>query len=186
MSKESFSAMEVVIAVGALVTSAAAVYIAWDQAKTMHIEQHASVFPAIQIDPVNTHENGHGLQLGWTVENAGVGPAFIHSARLYQGDTALTGYEELNALLPNGVDIQFKQLTGRVLAPGIGKEALTLSWRSLVLPRETIDRAYASTGDWAMEVCYCSTLDRCWTSRSGQRTHPQPINECPQYKDGLF
>ncbi len=186
MSKESFSAMEVVIAVGALVTSTAAVYIAWDQAKTMHVEQHASVFPAIQIDPFNSHENGTGLQLGWNVENAGVGPAFIRSARLYQGDTPLTGYEELNSIVPTGADIQFKQLTGRVIAPGVAKDALTLSWRSLVIPRETVNSAYASTDDWRLEVCYCSTLDRCWISESGQRVHPQRVDACTTYEDGLF
>ena len=186
MSTETFSWLEGIIAAGALVTSAAAVYIAWDQAETMRVEQHASVFPAIQIDPFNSHENGSGLQLGWTVENAGVGPAFIRSARLYQGETPLIGYEELNSIVPTGADIQFKQLTGRVIAPGVAKDALTLSWRSLVIPRETVNSAYASTDDWRLEVCYCSTLDRCWISKSGQRVHPQRVDACTTYEDGLF
>ncbi|WP_018997255.1 hypothetical protein [Hirschia maritima] len=186
MSTETFSWLEGIIAAGALVTSAAAVYIAWDQAETMRVEQHASVFPAIQIDPYNTHENGSGLQLGWSVENAGVGPAFIRSARLYDADTALTGYEELNSILPTGADIQFKQLTGRVIAPGISKDALTLSWRSLVIPRETVDRAYSSTADWTLEICYCSTYDHCWTSTSNQRTHAKRVESCTTYDDGLF
>ncbi len=186
MSKESFSTMEVVIAVGALVTSAAAVYIAWDQAKTMHVEQHASVFPAIQIDPFNGHTNGSGLELGWMVENAGVGPAFIKSARLLSNSQPITGYEEISGSLPVGVNIEFKQLTGRVLAPGVGKEALKLSWHQIAIPREVIDNAYAATGDWRMEVCYCSTLDRCWTTISGQREHPKRVDACTIATDSLF
>ena len=83
MSKQSFSWLEGVITVGALVTSAAAVYIAWDQANTMRVEQHASVLPAIQIDRFEEFSNA-GLIIGFTVENAGVGPAFIRKAHLFK------------------------------------------------------------------------------------------------------
>jgi hypothetical protein len=186
MSKQTFSWLEGVIAVGALVTSAAAVYIAWDQAETMRVEQHASVFPAIQIDPFNHRSNGAGLQLGWQVENAGVGPAFIKSAKLFDGDRQLTGMEDLTSTVPAGVDIESKQLTGRIIAPGVGKDALTLSWRSLVIPAETVNGAYASTSDWRLEVCYCSTLDRCWISKSGDREAPQRVDACTIPENGLF
>lgn len=186
MSKESFSVMEGVIAAGALITSAAAVFIAWDQAKTMRVEQHASVFPAIQVDPYARREVD-GIYVGFTVENAGVGPAFIRSARLLNEQDALTGYEEITRLVPGRVDIKFEQLTGRTLAPGVSRDALQLHWNGLAMPTELENAAYASTGDMRMEVCYCSTLDRCWISTSGDRIHPQRVDTCPDAsKDGLF
>ncbi|MBB36494.1 MAG: hypothetical protein CME88_18210 [Hirschia sp.] len=187
MSKQSFSLLEGVITVGALVTSAAAVYIAWDQAQTMRVEQHASVFPAIQIDPIEGYSNGGGLTVGFSVENAGVGPAFIGHAKLYKGATPLLGYEEITRIVPSDVDIQFEQLTGRVLAPGVSRNALKLHWREFAIPQEKIDGVYTSTSDWSMEVCYCSTLDRCWISRSGQRVHPHRVETCDQPDEtGLF
>ena len=118
MSKQSFSVLEGVITAGALITSAAAVYIAWDQAQVMHAEQHAQVFPAIQIDPIDSYTNGDGVKLGFTVENAGVGPAFIHHAQLVSKGEAFTGYEQVAGMVPSGVDITFQQLTGRVISPG--------------------------------------------------------------------
>lgn len=187
MSQQTFSVLEGVITVGALVTSAAAVYIAWDQAVTMRVEQHASVFPALQIDPVERYANGDGLTVGFTVENAGVGPAFIGHARLYKGATPLKGYEEITAIVPAGVGMEFQQLTGRVLAPGVAREALTLHWREFAMPQDKVDAVYAATSDWAMEVCYCSTLERCWVSRSGQRVHPHRVEACDAPDDaGLF
>lgn len=186
MSKQTFSWLEGVIAAGALVTSTAAVYIAWDQAQTMHVEQHASVFPAIQIDPFNSRTNGSGLQIGWQVENAGVGPAFIKSAQLFDGAKALTGIEQVVGSVPTGADVEFKQLTGRIIAPGVSKDALTLSWRSIVLPAETVSGAYESTADWRLDVCYCSTLDRCWLTRSGDREQPKRVQACEKPEGGLF
>ncbi len=187
MSKQSFSVLEGVITAGALVTSAAAVYIAWDQAQVMHTEQHAQVFPAIQIDPIESYTNGDGVKLGFVVENAGVGPAFIGSARLLANDAPLNGYEEISSLVPSGVDIDFQQLTGRVVSPGDSREAMTLHWRDMLIPTAKLDRIYASTDGWKLEVCYCSTLDRCWISTSGSRTHPARIEACPANNDtGLF
>ena len=187
MSKQSFSAMEVVIAIGALTTSAAAVYIAWDQAQTMRVEQHASVFPAIQIDPISAYTNGNGVKVGFDVENAGVGPAFIKSAQIRANGERLAGFEEVTRRVPHGVDIQAEQLTGRVLAPGVSQEALTLSWREIVMTTEKLNDIYAATDGWEMEVCYCSTLHRCWISRSGQRTEPGKVDVCPALPDvGLF
>ena len=187
MSKQSFSWLEGIITVGALVTSAAAVYIAWDQAVTMRVEQHASVFPAIQIDPIESYSNGDGLTVGFTVENAGVGPAFIGHARLYDGETPLLGYEEITSVVPTDADLEYQQLTGRVLAPGVSSEALTLHWRTFALPQETVDAVYTATAQWSMEVCYCSTLERCWVSRSGQRVHPHRVEACDTPEDaGLF
>ena len=178
MSSENFSILEAVMTIGALVTSAAAVYIAWDQAQVMHADQHASVFPALQIDPVESYSNGEGLTVGFTVENAGVGPAFVRSARLLENSVPLKGVEEITAVVPSGVNVNFTQLTGRVIAPGVARNALTLQWRGIGIPREKIDGVYASTGNLAMEVCYCSTLDRCWISKSGARTHPVRDDAC--------
>jgi hypothetical protein len=185
MSKQSFSFMESIIAVGALVTSSAAVFIAWDQANVMHVEQHASVLPAIQIDRFELDE-GSTISVGFNIENAGVGPAFIQSAVLSNKGEALEGQEHLAGELPGGMNASIEPMEGRVIAPGVQKQALLMRWRSD--PLEPTDRTgiYVKTDGLALEVCYCSTLNRCWTSKSGQKTHPKSVGACPKPKQGLF
>jgi hypothetical protein len=189
MSKQSFSFMESIIAIGALVTSSAAVFIAWDQASVMHVEQHATVLPAIQIDRFELDE-GSTISVGFNVENAGVGPAFIQSAvltnKVNKKDEPVEGQEHLAGELPGGMTLAVEPMEGRVIAPGVQKQALLMRWRSD--PLEPTDRTsiYVKTDGLALEICYCSTLNRCWTSKSGQKTHPKSVSACPKPKEGLF
>lgn len=186
MSKQSFSLLEGVIALGALVTSSAAVYIAWDQAQTMRVEQHASVLPALQIDRFEEDE-GASVSVGFTVENAGVGPAFVMSATLTNDDQQMAGYENLAGVVPSGMEMSVEPLSGRVIAPGDEQTALRMRWRAD--PMETADTKgdiYVATDKLAMEICYCSTLQRCWISKSNQREHPKQVDSCKKTKEGLF
>ena len=42
--------VEMLIAICAVLTSAIAVFIAWDQGRVMRAQQHGAVYPVIQID----------------------------------------------------------------------------------------------------------------------------------------
>jgi hypothetical protein len=191
MSKQSFSFMESIIAIGALVTSSAAVFIAWDQASVMHTEQKASVLPAIQIDRFDLDE-GATISFGFNVENAGVGPAFIQSATLTNKGEAVEGQEHLTSDLPNpsglsdGLTVTIEPMTGRVIAPGVMKQAMLLRWKSDMLEPTSRSAIYAKTDGLALEICYCDTLKNCWTSKSDQKTHPKSVGSCPKPKEGLF
>ena len=187
MSKQSFSFMESIIAIGALVTSSAAVYIAWDQAGVMHSEQHLSVMPAIQIDRFELDE-GASVTVGFNIENAGVGPAFLKSATLSKKGEPIEGQEHLASEVPLGVVPTFSQMSGRVLAPGVMKQALTMQWRADALEPGQKSEIYTKTDGLALEICYCSTLNRCWVSKSNTREHPKQLpGACPApKKGGLF
>lgn len=189
MSKQSFSFMESIIAIGALVTSSAAVYIAWDQAGVMHTEQRASVLPALQIDKFDLDE-GSTISVGFNVENAGVGPAFIQSATLSNKGEAIEGQEHLTSDLPqpNELSVAIEPMTGRVIAPGVMKQAMLLRWRSDALEPTSRSAIYTKTDGLALEVCFCDTLKNCWVAKSESRAHPKQISgACPApKKGGLF
>ena len=193
MSKQSFSFMESIIAIGALVTSSAAVYIAYDQAGVMHTEQRASVLPALQIDKFDLDE-GSTVNVGFNVENAGVGPAFIQSATLTNKGEAIEGQEHLTSDLPNpsglpeGLAVVVEPMTGRVIAPGVMKQAILLRWKSDSLDPISRRAIYTKTDGLALEICFCDTLKNCWVSRSEARAHPKQVSgACPiPKKGGLF
>ncbi len=185
MSKQSFSLLEAIIAVGALVTSSAAVFIAWDQAQIMRTEQQAAVLPVLQLDRYEK-SNGATIDVGFKVVNAGVGPAFIMSATVTQDGQKVAGYEELSALVPSGMRLDYESMSGRVLAPGAGDDALHMTWPADMMAASP-QAIYTSTDGLAMEMCYCSTLGRCWVSKSSQRVHPKSVAKCdPPGKEGQF
>src|SRR5689334_14879997 len=187
---KTFSFMEGIIAIGALVTSATAVYIAYDQASVMHTEQRATVLPALQIDSFETEDNAN-IYFGFNVENAGVGPAFLYSATLSQKEGPLEGEEHLRNEMPQGLKftVETEPMSGRVIAPGVSKQALKLTWQ--VDPQEhseELRKINVATGDLALEICYCDTLKNCWQAKSGSSSHPKPVSgACPMpKKGGLF
>ena len=190
MSKQSFSFMESIIAVGALVTSSAAVYIAYDQASVMHTEQRATVLPALQIDSFGSADNAN-IYFGFNVENAGVGPAFLYSATLSKKEGPLEGEEHLRSEMPPafGFSAETEPMSGRVIAPGVSKQALKLTWRVDALENADEKRKInVATDDLVLEICYCDTLKNCWTSKSGASSHPKQLSgACPApKKGGLF
>jgi len=173
------------IALGALVASAAAVFIAWDQAETAKVQKDASVLPAIQIDRFEKDE-GASVSVGFDVQNAGIGPAFMKSATLRDGDEELQGYEHLSGVVPPGMRMDVEQLTGRTLAPGVEQSALTMRWSTDPLEGAPKDRIYVATENLSLEICYCSTLDKCWVAKSGDRKQPKPVEACQEPEGGLF
>ncbi|HCX12097.1 MAG TPA: hypothetical protein DHU81_17525, partial [Hyphomonas sp.] len=73
--------VEMLIAICAVLTSAIAVFIAWDQGRVMRAQQHGAVYPVIQIDGfVSTSVDT--ASMGIRVSNSGVGPALIEQVRM--------------------------------------------------------------------------------------------------------
>jgi hypothetical protein len=159
----------------------------------MHTEQAASVLPAIQIDEFSREDNVT-LYYGFNVENAGVGPAFLHSATLLVDGKPVEGQEHLASVLPQafGLKIETEPMAGRVIAPGVAKQAIEFAWRIDPLQDDGSNgpdvkrKINVATGTLGLEICYCSTLNKCWTSKSKQRTHAKEVASCPAPKEGLF
>jgi hypothetical protein len=156
----------------------------------MRADQAAAVLPAIQIDRFELDE-GATVSIGFNIENAGVGPAFLQSATLSNNGEPVQGQEHLTSQLPPGeqpgdLSVAVEQMSGRVVAPGVSKQALLLRWRSDSLNPTSRSELYTKTDNLAFEVCYCSTFNKCWISKSGQRTHPKEVDKCVVPKAGLF
>ena len=90
------SKAEMLIAVCAVISSIAAVYIAWDQARVMRSQEKADVWPILQTThQTDVGENGNIY--AFELRNAGVGPALIDNYLIRipgEGDT-----QEFNKLV---------------------------------------------------------------------------------------
>ncbi len=177
--------LNTVLGVCAVAISATAAFIAWDQAQTAKVQKDASVLPAVQIDRFETDE-GASVSVGFDVQNAGVGPAFMKSATLRDGGEVLEGYEHLSGVVPMGMKLDVEQLTGRTLAPGVEQTALRMRWSTDPLEGAPKNKIYVATDKLSLEICYCSTLDKCWVAKSGDRSQPKPVDVCPAPEGGLF
>jgi hypothetical protein len=168
---------ETVGSIMAIVVGIAALYMSWDQGRVMRTEIAASIWPALQMDGFVSRE-GEALTLGLRVSNAGVGPALVKGMTVrYDGET-LHSMDDISRALPEGASQRgYHTVNGRILAAGASIEPFTFA-----LPAsETLDAVTLSTAlseHWTAEICYCSSLDDCWTSSTESST-PQAVEHCP-------
>lgn len=187
---------ETVGSIVAMIIGASALFVAWDQAQIMRVQQHASVWPILSVDLVISGDKDTRF-IEFVAENAGVGPALVESISLKSNgedlrtwkdlETALFGAPIKGAMAFNGNDLE-----GAVLAPGESATAL----KGVHNAGEEVDAAFQSLAERylaggapqvTLEVCYCSVFDRCWRSQEGARS--KPVKECPaptHLFNGLF
>ncbi|MEM6901447.1 MAG: hypothetical protein AAF583_16975 [Pseudomonadota bacterium] len=177
--------VEMLIAVCALISSAAAVFIAWDQGRVMRAQQHGEVFPILQIDGFNFNTPTYST-LGFLVRNSGVGPAIIESVELeIDGQIVDSTNNPLNTLPPN-YDITTVPLTGRALAPGEEVTPVDLRWARDDVPLEQIFQFARATQEWKMKICYCSVFTRCWQTTGFGSARAEPVSSCRRSNTDLF
>ena len=171
-----------VTAVGAMLVGLAALFVAWDQARVMRAQQHAHVWPAVQIQSqFATREDAYVMQ--FNVKNDGIGPAVVEYVSASVNGEPLTNWEQMGYLAPEALGypgMWTGALRGEILAPGEESLLAELSW-----PREGTDfeliRDYR-TLLWSspIEICYCSVYGRCWTvDNDRSEIQPEPVAECP-------
>jgi hypothetical protein len=173
---------QAVTAISAIVVSLIALFVAWDQARVMRAQQHADVWPAVQIETQMTTEDGqHVFLVGMT--NNGIGPALVNRIDAEFAGHALTNWEEMGQHRPEGLprpNMWTGSSQGGILAPGESAILAQISWAASdgrwPLVREYQQDFFAIT----VEACFCSVYGRCWTARrDGRPTHPDPIDACP-------
>jgi hypothetical protein len=90
-------------AIGAIIVSVAALFVAWDQAVVMRRQQHASVWPFATAD-VNINQDETGNYMEIMLENPGVGPAIIRSGTIMVDGAPVHRLRELvTTMLPEGL-----------------------------------------------------------------------------------
>lgn len=177
--------VEFLVAICALLTSAMAVYMAWDQGSVMRAQQHGSVYPVLQVDGF-VDDSGRNTSIGINLSNSGVGPALIESVEFFVNDERTERFDDYLNTLPTGYNVSYSAISGRALAPGATVTAISINWPNNVFDRSVIAKIQADSDDWALEICYCSVFDRCWmTSEIGQ-SRAEPVKRCKPSDNDIF
>jgi hypothetical protein len=178
---------EMLIAVCAVITSVVALYIGWDQARVMRLQQKADVWPLLQIDQITSAENGN-LVYSLRIENAGVGPAFLERYVItIPGEKQTTELSDFyNYMVPEGLDtprVSNESVVGRVMRYGRATEPFSLTWTYSddynQRFQDRISEILRGERDPAVFfICYCSILDDCWVTSSENEGRPNEVESC--------
>lgn len=177
--------VEFLVAVCALIASTMAVYIAWDQGRVMRAQQHAGVFPVLQVDGYVTNRD-ELTAVGIKIANSGVGPALIESADFFAGDEKIRSFRRDQISLPDGYDLSWSAIVGRALAPGETVTPIDMVWPVGTLTTQDIQNISEDAQSWRLEICYCSVFERCWMTQKIGRSRAKPVNACELQQDDLF
>lgn len=177
--------VEMFIALCAVISSLAAVFIAWDQGRVMRAQQHGAVYPILQIDGYTATSPGT-RSLGIRLSNSGVGPALIEDVHLMLDGDVPPDFENAVANLPAGYDLSWTALTGRALAPGDRIEPLRISWFNEQVSAADFQTTAAEWGRFDLVICYCSVFDRCWKTRGLGTSRADAVASCPVGEVDIF
>lgn len=194
---------EMLIAICAVISSIAAVYIAWDQARVMRSQEKADVWPILQLQH-NTSADETGALYEFDVHNAGVGPALVEDYIIRMpGQADTKSFEDtIRLFMGDALKEQFgdpafsnQSLVGRVIRQGDRVRKVGAFWRH----QEGLNEAFFAVVDTLVSgqrpvaevfVCYCSIHEDCWVSSTLEGTlRPVEVKSCkqlPKTIDQLF
>ena len=170
------------IAVCALLISAIAAFASLMQTRALQDQYAAAIWPYLSVDST---ESSHGVTVDLT--NDGLGPALVRSAQLHFDGRLVSGWGDAVGMLTRDpafhgakrgvVSSQMSSLdASTTIRPG---EALRLV--SVTLSKNTPIKTLLRH-EIALDVCYCSLNDRCWTLHStpsrANPTFPQLTSHC--------
>jgi hypothetical protein len=189
--------VDILLSVSAIFISGCSLYLAQDSSRAMERLVQANSMPFLQLGSGNVSDGQYG-SLSFDVENAGTGPARIHTfSYLVDGEEIeMEGYVIRNliraccgpefdaAIAANNDDVTAAlgyDLTSRVansfLAAGESTTAFLWTrtpqnealWRDVDVARQQ--------GRITARACYCSLFDDCWVAETDQFP-PRPVNSC--------
>ena len=180
---------EMLIAVCAVVTSAIAVFIAWDQGRVMRAQQHGAVYPVVQIEGF-VSATPETSAMGIRLSNSGVGPALIERVDVLKDGDPVGDLAPYAAAFPPGYQQSWSSLIGRAVAPGDTITPLRVDWPRGEVTLEQRNAAAAAWSELDVEICYCSVFDRCWTARGlgmgVSMTRAEPVKRCERSEKDIF
>ena len=177
---------ETVGSIAAILVGVIALFVSWDQARVMRLQQHAQVWPALQIDGYQSVDGDRSL-IGLRITNAGVGPAVVEHVALTRMGQATDDISPILARLPEGFETSWSTMIGRVVAAGDFVEPFAFSWPSDALGADGRAALAEEWMSWDVTVCYCSVFERCWLARTtGVGARPEAVSRCPVSETDLF
>ena len=186
------SKVDLVVALSALATSVISIWLAISQGDDMERLVQAQSWPFIGFDSSNVHPNPqtgapeHVMTLA--IENLGVGPAKIRTVEVrYDGKAVGGGRDLLRACCDKPDPATAEQATaetpfvtssttGRVLRAGQRLDLFL--WRRGAYNASRWDQLDQARLKLAMEVCYCSVFDECWTVKNDSNDAKR-VDSCP-------
>lgn len=178
----------IISSIAAVIVGAAALYIAWDQARVMRAQQHAAVWPILSID-LETEIDGSQLTVQFLAENAGIGPALLRHAELRNAQGVIHSWAAFRDALPDDIaksdQVSHASVPGRALFPGRKTTPYSLTWDLDENPDLTIKKMEPWLENTSLEICYCSVFDRCWVQSSDNQAAAQPVPACANGADGI-
>jgi hypothetical protein len=171
---------EMLVALSAVLLGLCALVVSVVQVRMMHEQQHASVWPRLDIMPSYNPADGLGIH----VTNPGIGPAVIHYVKTSVDGAAAADWSSVfTTLVPDfsSDEMVWSTVRDRIIPPGGGVEALRIrnATESTSMLREI--------GRLELEICYCSVYGRCWSVTGiARRTPPVEVASCPAPDEEMF
>lgn len=181
--------LDFIVAASAIMIALISLGVSLRQNQLMDKQLAASVWPHLQYGTSNETDDGKPA-IRFFIENAGVGPAVVHSMAVnYKGKPVRGVREFIDAcckdLIESAGHTGFNTSTvrDRVLIAGHREELIELPnsptsqpyWERLNVERQKVE----------IRVCYCSVLGQCWMMDS-TRTDDQPVAACPAAQDSDY
>jgi len=183
-------ALEMAVALAALVTSVTSIWLSLSQGDDMARLVQAQSWPYLEYESSNTGDSGPEIDIA--VRNAGVGPAKVESFAVLWDGKPVKGWAALIRVccIPDGTPADqapdFPKLTdNRMISSKLIQRVMRASDSVVLLhlPKTDANAALWKKLDDArfrveFRVCYCSVFDECWTSdlRSTKQTL---VKTCP-------
>jgi len=130
----------------------------------------AAVWPILEFDSSNG-------PIQFTLANKGVGPAIIKHASVKVDDQPVKNWAEVleKILGPGYHPGEESDISGRVFSAGESMNVFTPHGdANNPIPFDKSNPLWAKSNTGrsrvTVEICYCSTLDECWTLRAGGST----------------
>jgi len=172
---------ETVGSIVAIIVGIAALFVAWDEAKSVRKQQAASVLPVLKINSLNLNEVD-GSITSIIVKNVGIGPAFVENAAIYWGDEKLPSMEAVRQRIEedgNYYGFWTARLEGEILA---GSEEFNLLTVTVPAGPDSNARTNALRTtlyqNLGVDACFCSVYEDCWTTSLNKKYRPEPVDEC--------
>lgn len=184
--------IDFMIAVCALVTSIASIYLTVVQGDDMQRLVQAQSWPFLGMSTGNTRTSQvSGEQeavITLELENLGVGPAKVQTLEVwYEGKPVTNSYELMRACCMEGPDnarVPGTKETPMLTSPAsnrvlrAGQTITLLQWAKPAVDTQAWDRFNKARFRIKHKVCYCSVFDECWTSDL-ETTAAVPVKACP-------
>lgn len=184
--------LNLVIAVCAVLISAASFYAAYVQSEAAQKQVQAETWPYLQLDHGNYDEEQMLRDVYVKVINSGVGPAKVKSLNLFYKGKPINGFAELYV----ACCLSEEEKNGAKIL-GIANAITGNPPPTILLPRDELLFFSALENDqnkaaWARldkarlhisgEACYCSLLNECFTTDFTE--DPVPTNICKPARSG--